>query len=606
MKIEYKVQKYDGLIIGGGGAGLKAAIEAHDKGAKMAVVMKCLMGKAHTVMAEGGMTAAVGKGDSREKHFVDTIVGGYGLNDWESVWRMVSEAKDTLFYLEEKGAIFDRSEKGDIEPRAFGGHGEKRTCHVSDRTGHAIIHTLKNEVIRRDIDFLEKVMVTSLLIAGGRVVGATAVDIRSGELILFKAKFVILATGGCGAIYKYTTNSKDLSGDGVYLAYDAGAELVDMEFIQFHPTCMLEPEEKRGILVTEACRGEGGILINARGERFMKSAKNPDGTPKYTGKLGHPELETRDVVSRAIEAEYEKGLGPVRLVVCKDAWRNAIRELKIPEELRALVDEEKLLDQQGVKERLSTTHEQFRIFVGIDITKEPMIVRSAQHYMMGGIKTDGETGMSSIRGLFAAGEVVGGVHGANRLGGNSLTDIQVEGVVAGREAANYSKSVKEINVDENIVEKEFSKLIGLLGKGGTKQSQVRKELQELMWKHVSIKRNEMGLKTALIELKNLKSKARKIKVSGDRHGNVAWQEAMETIGMLKVAEAIIVSALERKESRGSHYRTDYVNMDKKWLINTVIKKRKDGKMQTSKVKIKPLPSKLKKLFPKDWLKKVYG
>ncbi|HLC59473.1 MAG TPA: FAD-binding protein [archaeon] len=603
--IHYRTYELDGIVIGGGGAGLKAAIETHEKGSKVAVVMKCLLGKAHTVMAEGGMAASMNSSDNPKKHFIDTIMGGYGMNDWESVWRMVNKARDIILYLESKGAIFDRNDSGSIEPRAFGGHGERRTCHVSDRTGHAIIHTLQNELLRENIQFFEKTIVTSLIVKGGKIVGATAIDIRSGEFILFKTKFVILATGGCGDIYKYTTNSKDLTGDGVHLAFEAGAELMDMEMIQFHPTCMLEPEEKRGILVTEACRGEGGILINGRGERFMKSATNPDGTAKYPGKLGHPELETRDVVARAIEEEYAKNLGPVKLIICRKTWNDEKRKMRIKKEYRKLVNPKELLDEKGVKERLSTTYEQFKKFVGIDVTKEGMVIRPAQHYMMGGVRTDGKTCMSRVKGLFAAGEVATGVHGANRLGGNSLTDIQVEGVIAGQEAAKYAKSAKHLPVNENEMQRNFSNFLKLFGKAGIKQSEVRKELHELMWKYAGIKRDKKGLETGLKELQKLKAKGKKIKVEGGLRGNVAWQEAIETIGMLNVGEAILRSALMRQESRGSHYRLDYPKMDKSWLVN-VISKKVGSKTVITKIKINRMPRNLLLLFPKKWLDEVYG
>ncbi|MBI4399964.1 FAD-binding protein [Candidatus Micrarchaeota archaeon] len=605
MKVEYQTYEYDGIIIGGGGAGLKAAIEAKKEGAKVAVVMKCLLGKAHTVMAEGGMSAVILPNDSPEKHFVDTIIGGYGINDWEKVWKMVNKGKEVLLYLESKGAIFDRDESGNITPRAFGGHSERRTCHVSDRTGHAIIHTLKNELLSRDIDFFEKVIVTKLLVNKKRVVGAAALDVRTGQFILFKAKFVILATGGCGGLYEYTSNSKDLTGDGMYLAYEAGAELSDMEMVQIHPTCMLEPDEKRGILVTEACRGEGGILVNKKGERFMKTAKNEDGSARYAGKMGHVELETRDVVARAIEVEYEKDLGPVKLIVCRDSWENEIRKLSIPVYFQEHVDRNRLLTSQEIKARLSTTYEQFEKFAGVDITKEGMIVRPAQHYMMGGVRVDAENFMTCVQGLFAAGEVASGVHGANRLGANSLTDIQVEGMEAGRAAAEYADSIDQGKIETVEVEEEFSRLLELLGTGEVKQARVRNELKRIMWKHTGMKKNEEGLLKALVVIQELKETAEKMKVGGGRKGNISWQEAIETVGMLNVAEAIVRSSLARQESRGSHYRTDYPKMDKRWVRNTVCRKGKKGDMKIADVEMKRMPERFKKMFPAEWISRVY-
>lgn len=601
---KYRIEEFDGIIIGCGGAGSRAAIEAFDKGARVAMVSKCRLGKAHTVMAEGGMATAMGKNDSPEKHFADTLIGGVGLNDWKKVWEMVKGGKDVISYLERHGAIFDRNEEGYVEPRAFGGHSEKRVCHVSDRTGHAIIHTLKNEMLRRDIPFFEKTIVTSILTDNGRVAGATAIDIADGEFVLFKVRFAIIATGGCGTIYRYTTNSKDVTGDGVYLAYEAGAEIMDMEMIQFHPTCMVEPEEKRGILVTEACRGEGGVLINSRGERFMATAKNTDGTPKYAGRLGHPELEPRDIVSRALEEQYDKGLGPVKLIVCREAWKNEAGKMCIPPEYQRLVEPARLLDADGVKKKLSSMHEQFEKFAHVDITKEGMVVRPGNHYMMGGIRTDAETCETSVRGLYAAGEVGSGIHGANRLGGNSLTDIQVEGIISGRAAAGYAARTSHAEVREEAAQREWSRLLSLLG-NGIRHSEIQEELKDSMWRHVGMKRDEKGLAKALETIERLKGNAKGMKAPGGREGNTAWQEAIETLGMLTVAEMIVMSALERRESRGAHCRLDYPQKDKGWLANIICSKEGD-RMVLEKRPIEPMPEHLRRLLPEKWLKETYG
>ncbi len=602
--MNYRTEEFDGIVIGCGGAGSKAAIVAFDHGSKIAMIAKCRLGKAHTVMAEGGMSAAIGKSDSAEKHFVDTIIGGVAINDWKKVWELVSQGRKTISYLESKGAIFDRSEEGNVEPRAFGGHSEKRVCHVSDRTGHAIIHTLKNEMLRREIPFFEKTIVTSIITKGGRVAGATAIHIPTGELIFFRIKFAILATGGNGGLYKYSTNSKDLTGDGVYLAYEAGAQLMDMEMIQFHPTCMVEPEEKKGILVTEACRGEGGILINSAGARFMKTAKKPDGSPMYQGRLGHPELETRDIVAKAIEREWEEGRGPVRLIVCKDAWHNEVKKLGIPQEFQRLVDDSKLLDEKGIRKKLASMVEQFEKFSRVDITKEGMVVRPGHHYMMGGVRTEAETCETRVKGLFAAGETGSGVHGANRLGGNSLTDIQVEGEISGKAASIYSKNASFEDCSKEA-EKEFSRVLGLLGDGGIKQADVREELKEIMWSKVGMKRNERGLQEALRKIGALKEKARSVKASGGREGNVSWEEAIETIGMLTIAESTIRCALERKESRGAHFRTDYPKRKKEFLLNFICEKGPSG-MSITKHPLDEMPEHLRKLLPEDKMRELYG
>jgi len=604
-KINYKIVEFDGIIIGCGGAGSRAAIEAYDAGSKVALIAKCRLGKAHTVMAEGGMAAAVGADDGPKAHFVDTIIGGMGINDWKKVWKLVNGGKDCIRYLESNGAIFDRNPEGVVSPRAFGGHSSKRVCHISDRTGHVIIHTLKNDVLKRDIKLFEKTMITSVITRNQKVIGATALDIQTGEFILFKVNFVIIATGGNGAIYKYTTNSKDLTGDGVFLAYEAGAQLMDMEMVQFHPTCMVEPEEKKGILVTEACRGEGGILINSKGERFMKNAKNPDGTQMYEGKLGHPELEARDVVSRAIEKEYAKNNGPVRLCVCKNSWKNEIKNLNISPELQELVDDSTMLDDSEVHKKLSSMVEQFEKFSQIDITKEAMVVRPANHYMMGGVKTDAETCQTIVKGLYAAGEVGSGVHGANRLGGNSLTDIQVEGAVAGKHAAEYSRNAKHEEC-KGEAEREFLRLLALLGEGKIKHSVIQQELKELMWANVGMKRDKEGLIKTIEKLEELQKKAKNLQASGGRECNTAWQESIETVGMLVVAEAVARCSLEREESRGAHFRTDFPQRRKNWVLNIICERNNYGKMILERQSVPEIPPELKSLLPVEKMKKVYG
>jgi len=584
-----RVLKYDGVIVGGGGAGLMASINAYDNGAKVALVMKSLFGKAHTVMAEGGIAAAISKDDSPILHFVDTIIGGYGLNDYKKVWKMVNEAKEILEFLESKGAIFDRDEKGNILPRAFGGHSRKRTFHIGDRTGLSIMRVLQDEVLKRDIDIFEKTFVFKILVKNNRVVGCVAIDFINGEVLLFNVKFIILATGGCGNIYKYTTNSRDVCGDGVWLAYDAGAEIMDMEFIQFHPTCMVEPEEKRGVLITEAVRGEGGILVNRFGERFMKSAKDEKGRPKYPG---IPELSTRDKVSLAIEEEYEKGNGPVYLVCCRDAWKNIVKEWKIPEKFKELVDENQLPSKERVKEKLFSMYEQMLKFSNLDITKQPVPVRPAQHYMMGGVKVN-ENCETNIKGLYACGEVSAGTHGANRLGSNSLLDILVEGKTAGVNAAKYSKKVKLIPIKNANVDFIF-------GKSKVDYLKIREKMQEVMWKYVSLKRDEKGLRKALNEIEKLSKLASKIKINKNFKGDFSSMEALETIGMLKVAKLIIKGALLRKESRGAHFRVDYPKMDKKYLVHFVFKR---DKVRIEKVE--KIPKKLLKYFPEKWIEEIY-
>ncbi len=550
METGYRTHGYDGIIVGGGGAGLMAAIRAHEQGAKVAVVMKCMLGKAHTVVAEGGIAAAIMDGDSPERHFVDTMLWGHGLNNYESAWKLANGAKDAIYYLESKGAIFERDESGRMGTRIFAGHSQSRACYVGERVGHAMIHTLKNEVLRLGIPFYEKTMITKLIVRKNRVCGAAGIDIRTGEFVLFDARFVILATGGCGGLYRYTTNSKDVTADGVSLGYEAGAELMDMEMVQFHSTCLAEPEEKRGALVSEVCAAQGGILINAKGERFMAAAQRANVRPEYAGKARHNDMEDSDIAARAVEEQYARGLGPVKLIACREAWHGEAKRIGVPEGLRSLVDPGKMMDRKGALRSLPITAEQLRKFAGVDITREGMAVRPAQHHMMGGLRVDPGNYMTSVRGIFAAGETSAGMHGANRLMGNSLMETMVSGMEAGRGAAEYARRAGPADSPDGEAEAEFSRLQDILGDGGLRQAAVREELRSLMWKRAWIIRDGPGLQAALGELERLGEKAARIRVPGGRAGNVAWQEAVETMGMVSAAEAILRSALAREESRG--------------------------------------------------------
>jgi succinate dehydrogenase / fumarate reductase, flavoprotein subunit len=532
----YETHEHDVLIIGAGGAGLRAAIEALAHGATVGVVCKSLLGKAHTVMAEGGVAAAMGNvdpADNWQTHFRDTMKGGKMLNNWRMAQLHATEAPDRIRELEQWGALFDRTDKGEILQRAFGGHTYKRLCHVGDRTGLEMIRTLQDRGVQMGFDVYMECTVTRLLKDGDRIAGAFAYWRESGRFVIFKAKSVVIATGGIGKAWKITSNSWECTGDGMSLAYDAGAELMDMECVQFHPTGMVWPPGVRGILVTEAVRGEGGILRNKNGERFME---------KYDPK--RLELSTRDVVARSIYTEVREGRGSEHGGAYLDISHKPA---------------------EYVKRKLPSMYHQFKELADVDITKGPMEVGPTCHYVMGGIKVDGESTATRVPGLFASGEAAAGMHGANRLGGNSLSDLLVFGRRSGEAAAAYSKKVGMPNIDAaQIADAEKAALAPFESQGTENPYTIHQDLQDTMQALVGIFRNEEDLQKALVELEKLKERAKHAKVEGSRLFNPGWHLAFDLQSMLTVSEAVAQSALARKESRGGHARIDYPNYDPVW------------------------------------------
>jgi succinate dehydrogenase / fumarate reductase flavoprotein subunit len=568
----YSEKMCDVLIVGGGGAGLRAAIESHDKGAKTLVVCKSLFGKAHTVMAEGGIAAALGDVDVQDGwqiHFSDTIIEGQHLSNWRMAEIFAKEAIDRVYELEQYGALFDRTNEGKISQRAFGAHTFRRLCHIGDRTGLELIRTLQDQVIKRSIPFMDEVAMTKVFTdpKTGRASGAIGIDIKSGKLILFRAKMVILATGGCGKVYQVTSNSYESTGDGIAMAYRAGAELMDMEMIQFHPTGMIYPAGVRGLLVTEAVRGEGGILTNAQGERFMS---------KYDPK--RMELSARDVVARAIYSEIVAGRGT----------KNGAVYLDISHRGAAYI-----------KNKLPSMYDQFLEFAGIDITRQKMEVAPTVHYQMGGIRVDPETGESSVKGLYAAGEVACGLHGANRLGGNSLSDILVFGRRAGAAASDAAAGIDMPVISESDIEKEIDRILSPFSGGpGANPFLLKEEIAKNMWKHVGIMRNEKDLTTGLEEVQRIGREAVTARAKGGRSYNQSWLDALQVWDMLLGCEAIIRSALERRESRGAHTRSDYPGKEDKWLVN-IVTVEKSGRMSHYFRPVEKPPAELEALIKKE-------
>ncbi len=549
----------DVLIIGAGGAGLRAAIEASDNGAKTVVVSKTLLGKSHTVMAEGGINAALGNVDREDNwkiHFKDTMVEGQMLSNCRMAERLVKNAPGMVLELEKWGAVFDRTGDGKIDQRFFGAHTHKRACHTGDRIGLEILRTLQEQVICREVEVMQEVFVTSLLSHSGEVIGAVAVELKNGNFLVFSAKAVIMAGGGCGRLFKITTNSLEATGDGYALALKAGAELVDMEMIQFHPTAMVWPESAVGMLVTEGVRAEGGMLFNSLGQRFMQN---------YDAK--RMELSARDIIARAIYTEIEQGRGTEHGGV----WLDITHKSK-----------------SHILKKLPRMHDQFQSYAGVDICVEKMEVAPSAHYAMGGIRVNSENCMSTVKGLFAAGEVSGGVHGANRLGGNSLMDILVFGRLAGEQASEYAKKTALKKPLPEDIGREFRRITSFFGKSGSNPFALKKKIQNVMWEHVGIVRNEERLRQALEEILALRREAEKISVNGTLKYNNEWMAAIDVGNMLCLCEAIILAALERKESRGAHYREDYREKnDSVWLVNILYMLEK-GKPKISMAKtLKP-------------------
>ena len=593
--------QYDVIVIGAGGAGLRAAIEASASGVKVGLICKSLLGKAHTVMAEGGVAAALANVDDRDSwkvHFADTMRGGQYVNNWRMAELHAREAPDRVRELEAWGAVFDRTPDGRILQRNFGGHRYPRLAHVGDRTGLELIRTLQDYGVHRGIDVHMEFTVVSLLTSGGRAAGVIGYERERGRFKVFNAGAVVLATGGSGRAYKITSNSWEGTGDGHALAYQAGAELVDMEFIQFHPTGMIWPPSVQGILVTEGVRGEGGILLNKEGRRFMfddvpDAYKNQTATDEEEGwrytqgdknAKRPPELLTRDHVARCIMREVKAGRGSPHGGVFLDiAWIK--KKLSHAEE--------------HIKRKLPSMYHQFKELGDIDITKEPMEVGPTTHYIMGGIRVDSDTQMSSIPGLFAAGECAAGINGANRLGGNSLSDLLVFGKRAGEYAASFAREYERVTIDPAQVRaategalKPFER-----GQAGENPYAIQSALQEMMQSLVGIVRTETEMQQALQELGVLKARAAKAGIQGHREYNPGWHTAIDLGNLLTVSEAITRSAIERKESRGGHFREDYPDKSPDYAtFNIVTRKGGGGAMEIRRVPLPAMPAELKQVI----------
>ncbi len=615
----YSKHEHDVIVIGAGGAGLRAAIEASAAGCSVGLICKSLLGKAHTVMAEGGMAAAMANVDDRDSwkvHFADTMRGGQYLNNWRMAELHAKEAPERVRELEAWGAVFDRTKDGRILQRNFGGHRYPRLAHVGDRTGLEMIRTLQDHGIHQGISVYMEHTAITLLQDGtpgdpkARVIGCFGYDRERGGFRVFSANAVVLATGGIGKAYKITSNSWEYTGDGHALAYNAGADLVDMEFVQFHPTGMVWPPSVRGILVTEGVRGEGGVLKNSLGKRFMfddipdnyknQTAKDADEGWRYCigDKTANrpPELLTRDHVARCINREVKAGRGSphggVFLdVACIQGRKSA---------------DGKTIDAEYIKKKLPSMYHQFITLAGLDITKEPMEVGPTTHYVMGGVKVDGDTQMTTVPGLFAAGEVAAGLHGANRLGGNSLSDLVVFGKRAGEYAAKFAKENSAPKLDEQQIQAAARSALSPMDRqaSGSVENpyQIQYDLQDMMQQYAGIVRNEADLTHARNELQNLKSRAAKAASPGNREYNPGWHTAMDLANLLTVSEALVLSGLDRKESRGGHFREDFPAKDEANFgkHNTIIRRETaSGQMQLSRQPLKPMPDELKKVVEEN-------
>jgi len=567
----YETHEHDVLIIGAGGAGLRAAIEALAQGARVGLVCKSLLGKAHTVMAEGGIAAAMGNVDKKDDwrtHFCDTMRGGKFLNNWRMAQLHAQEAPERVRELEQWGALFDRTDDGQILQRAFGGHTFKRLCHVGDRTGLELIRTLQDRGVQQGIDVFMECTITRLIKDGERIAGAFGYWREQGRFVTFKAKSIVMATGGIGKAWKITSNSWEYTADGMALAYEAGAELLDMEFVQFHPTGMVWPPGVQGILVTEAVRGEGGTLKNNRGERFME---------KYDPK--RMELSTRDVVARAIYTEVKEGRGSIHGGAYLDISHKPA---------------------EYVKKKLPSMYHQFKELADVDITTGPMEVGPTCHYMMGGIRVEAETGRSTVPGLFAAGEAAAGLHGSNRLGGNSLSDLLVFGKRAGKASAYHAKSVPAGALDAMQLQNAEREMLAPFERSdGEFPYEIHRDLQDFMQNLVGIFRTEEDLQKALGELEKLKPRLERMRADGSRMFNPGWHLTRDLRSMVLISEAVTRSALARRESRGAHSRVDYPNYDDTWAKQNNIISKRDGRMTLEQRPVNEMPADLKELVAEN-------
>ena len=603
MTLDYERLDYDVLVVGAGGAGLRAAIEASNAGVRVGLVCKSLLGKAHTVMAEGGVAAALAHVDDRDNwqvHFADTMRGGQYLNNPLMAEIHAKEAPQRVRELETWGALFDRTSDGAILQRNFGGHQYPRLAHVGDRTGLEMIRTLQDHVTHLGIDTHMECSVIELFEDDGRVCGALAYDRDTGRFKAFAAKAVVLATGGVGKAFRVTSNSWEYTGDGIALAYRAGAALIDMEFVQFHPTGMVWPPSVAGVLVTEGVRGEGGVLRNSEGRRFMfddipdlyknQTADNEEEGWVYTqgdkNARRPPELLTRDHVARCIVREIKEGRGSPHGGVFLDiSW---IRE-KLPNAA------------EHIKRKLPSMYHQFMQLAGIDITRQPMEVGPTTHYVMGGVRVDAESQMSDVAALFAAGECAAGLHGANRLGGNSLSDLLVFGQRAGKHAAEFAKKNAAGAVDPSRVEETVRQALQPLERANGAETEnpyaIQRELQALMQDKVGIVRHEREMQEAVETIGELKERAERARVPGGRRYNPGWHTAMDLRNLMMFSEAIALSGLERKESRGAHSRTDFPDKDPAFAkVNVIVRRGPDGKPALTQEPIVPIRDDLNQII----------
>ena len=587
---DFETRECDVLVVGAGGAGLRAAIAASEYGAKVALVSKSLLGKAHTVMAEGGVAAALGNVDDRDNwkiHFRDTIRGSKNLANWEMAKIHAEKAPDRVRELERWGAVFDRTEEGKISQRNFGGHRYPRLAHVGDRTGLEIIRTLQDHAVHMEnIEVFMECTVSDILKSGNRAVGALAYYRSSGKLVVFEAGSVILATGGIGKAYKVTSNSWEYTGDGHALAYLAGADLIDMEFVQFHPTGMVWPPSVKGTLVTEGVRGDGGILVNSEGERFMfnyipdvfaaETAKSEEEANSWLkgeeGAMRPPELLTRDVVARAIMTEVKEGRGSPHGGAFLD-----IASRQSPDYIRR---------------KLPSMYHQFKELATLDITKEPMEVGPTTHYMMGGIKVEANTAASTVPGLYAAGEAAAGMHGANRLGGNSLSDLLVFGKIAGQCAANFAQENSRISPHGEEIEKSIENTLESFEDGDENPYQIHQELQEIMESHAGIVRTGEELEKGIRKLEELEKRLPRMHAKGERKYNPGWHLCLDLHNMIITSLALSRAALERTESRGAHTRLDYPDYDNELGKVNMIVRPGPGGMSVVKSPLLEMPAEL--------------
>lgn len=599
---KYQTHDYDVAIIGAGGAGLRAAIEASAAGVKTAIICKSLLGKAHTVMAEGGAAAAMGNVDDRDSwqvHYHDTLKGGWHLNQWKMAEIHAKEAPDRIRELEQWGAVFDRTRDGRILQRNFGGHTYPRLAHVGDRTGLELIRTLQDRGVHQGIDVFMEYTIRQILLDNGRVAGCFGYQRESGRFVLFRAKSIVLATGGIGKCWDITSNSWEYTADGHAMAFWAGAELMDSEFVQFHPTGMVWPPSVKGTLITEGVRGEGGILKNSDGQRFMF-----DNVPDfYQGDYAETEEEATEWVKQAAASQAATARRPPELLT-RDVVARAIRK-----EVRAgrgsphggvFLDIASRRTAEEIKKKLPSMYHQFKELANIDITQEPMEVGPTCHYTMGGVAVDAETQETTVPGLYACGEVAAGLHGANRLGGNSLTDLLVFGKRAGEFAAQTAREQSSFgSIDGDQVNSIADGCLAPFERNdGENPYDVHTDLQTTMQENVGIVRTDEDLKKALVDIESLRQRAANVKVTGNIQFNPGWHLAMDLHNMLDISECVAACALLRTESRGAHTREDFPEKSDVWAQQNNIAKQSNGKLEIEQRSLPEMPDELKKLFEK--------